>query len=167
MVKRSQYVVSMGRASVASVPRVGFPDSLAFLGFLVLEESLIYRIDIREGRGKLNAFIILHEIQAVSPSPPLRAMMKTSLYWPMFQSLREVSRAAGFFSRPPSAEIFEYFFFGLFAQFQVPILPLGVYRMLIHDIYGPDVIVILWRLVSNHSHFCLPSGSCRSPPRRY
>ena len=68
MVKRSQYVVSMGRASVASVPRAGFPDSLVFLGFLVLEESLIYRIDIREGRGKLNAFIILHEIQAVSPS---------------------------------------------------------------------------------------------------
>ena len=70
MVKRSQYVVSMGRASVASVPRAGFPDSLVFLGFLVLEESLIYRIDIREGGGKLNAFIILHEIQAVSPSPP-------------------------------------------------------------------------------------------------
>lgn len=49
---------------------LGFPDSLAFLGFLVLKKSLVYRIDIREGGGKLNAFIILHEIQAVSPSPP-------------------------------------------------------------------------------------------------
>ena len=67
MVKRSQYVVSMGRASVASVPRVGFPDSLAFLGFLVLEENLIYRIDIREGGGKPNTSVILHKIHIVSP----------------------------------------------------------------------------------------------------
>lgn len=67
MVKRSQYVVSMGRASVASVPRVGFPDSLAFLGFLVLEESLIYRIDIREGGGKPDTSVILHKIRIISP----------------------------------------------------------------------------------------------------
>ena len=67
MVKRSQYVVSMGGASVASVPRVGFPDSLVFLGFFVLEECLIYRIDIREGGGKPDTSVILHKIHIVSP----------------------------------------------------------------------------------------------------
>ena len=167
MVKRSQYVVSMGRASVASVPRVGFPDSLVFLGFLVLEESLIYRIDIREGRGKLNAFIILHEIQAVSPSSSAASYDENFFVLANVPVAQGGFTGGGIFSRPPSTESLEYFFFGLFAQFQVPILPLGVYRMLNHDIYGPDVIVIFWRLVSNHSHFCLPSGSCRSPPRRY
>ncbi|WP_338567850.1 hypothetical protein V7R84_08155 [Arachnia propionica] len=167
MVKRSQYVVSMGRASVASAPRAGFLDALAFLGFLVLEEYLIYRIDIREGGGKLNAFIIFHEIQAVSPSPPAASYDENFFISTNAPVVQGGYTSGGIFSRPPSTESLEYFFFGLFAQFQGPLLPLGVYRMLNHDIYGPDIIAIFWRLVSNHSHFCLLSGSCRSPPRRY
>ena len=108
----------MGRASVASVPRVGFPDSLVFLGFLVVEESLIYRIDIREGRGKLNAFIILHEIQAVSPSS------SAASYDENFFVLADVPVAQGGFtgvgisSCLPSSEGLEYFLFDLFARFQ-------------------------------------------------
>lgn len=107
---------------------LGFPDSLAFLGFLVLEESLVYRIDIREGGGKLNAFIILHEIQAVSPSPPA-ASYDENFFVPTNVPVAQGGyTSSGIFSRPPSVESFEYFFFGLFTQFQGPILPVWTLR---------------------------------------
>ena len=100
----------------------GFPDSLALLGFLVLEESVIYRINVREGGGKSNTFIILNEIEIVSPSPPAASNDENffvSTNVPVAQGCRT---SGGIFSRPPSVESFEHFFFGLFTQFQGPVL---------------------------------------------
>ena len=78
--------------------------------------------------------------------------MKTSLYRPMFQSLREVARAAGFFLALQALKVLSTFSLVSLLSSKVQSLPLGVYRMSNHYIYVPDIIAIFWRPVSNRSH---------------
>ena len=143
-------------------------DSLAFLGFLVFEECLIYRIDILEGGGKLNAFIVFHEIQAVSPSPPA-ASYDENFFVPANVPVAQGGCASGgILPRPPSVESFEYFFFGLFTQFQGPIPSTwslsNVESLHLRSRYYSH---ILEASLQPLPFVRLPSGSCRSPLCRH